>query len=139
MTGTVSGWSRELGPLDTRPLFRPLLGELIGLLHALNFSDWERPTLAGDWKVRDVASHLLDGDLRRVAAGRDGHRPPPPFPIHSDQDLARLIHDLNGLGVAFSSRLSPRLLVDLLGITGEWPSDLFERLPLHERALWAVS
>lgn len=139
MPRLVSGWARELGPLDTRKHFRPLLNELIGLLEALNAADWDRETLAGEWKVRDVAAHLLDGELRRIAAGRDGHRPAPPFPIHSDQDLARLVHDLNGLGVAHFSRLSHRLLVDLLRITGGWTADLFEGLPLHERALWPVS
>ena len=139
MTVPVSSWARVLGPLDTRKLFRPLLGELVGLLEALNAADWDRQTLAGEWKVRDVAAHLLDGELRRVSAGRDHHRLPPPFPIHSDQDLARFIHDLNGLGVAHFGRLSHRILIDLLRITGAWTVDLFEHLPLHERALWAVS
>jgi uncharacterized protein (TIGR03083 family) len=139
MTNASSDWRRELGPLDTRPLFRPLLLELVGLLEALNAADWDRPTLAGDWKVRDVAAHLLDGELRRVTAARDGHLPPHPFPIHSGQDLARFLRDLNGLGVAHLGRLSHRILIDLLRIAGEWTADLFERLPLHERALWAVS
>lgn len=139
MTGPVSSWARNLGPIDTRPLFRPLLRELTGLLEALNAADWDRPTVAGDWRVRDVAAHLLDGELRRVAAGRDGHLPPHPFPIHSSQDLARFVQDLNGLGVAHFGRLSHRILVDLLKIAGEWTADLFEHLPLRERALWAVS
>lgn len=139
MTGSSSAWAREPGPLDTRPLFRPLLDELIGLLEAMNATDWDRKTIAGDWKVRDVAAHLLDGELRRIAAGRDGHALPPPFPIHSGEDLARFIRELNGLGVAHFSRLSHRLLIDLLRITGGWTVDLFAGLPLHERALWAVS
>lgn len=139
MTIAPLDWPQPLGPLDARKLFRPLLGELIALLESLDSTDWERPTLAGAWKVRDVAAHLLDGGLRRVAAGRDRHLPPPPFPIHSQRDLSRFINELNGLGAAFGQRLSPRILIDLLRITGEWAADHFEGLPLHEPALWAVT
>ena len=136
---TNFSWARELPPLDSSPLFRPLLRELIGLLRAMNGSDWDRPTLAGAWNVRDVAVHLLDGDLRRIAASRDAPPPRPDFPIHSDQDLARFVNGLNHSGVAFGQRLSARLLVDLLEITGGWVADLFERLPMHEAAIWPVS
>jgi uncharacterized protein (TIGR03083 family) len=139
MTITPVDWPRELGVLDARPLFRPLHRELIGLLESLNPADWERETLAGDWKVKDVAAHLLDGGLRRIAAGRDRHLPPPPVPIHTPQDLARFINDLNRVGTAFGRRLSPRVLTDLLRVTGEWAAEHFESLPLHERALWPVS
>ncbi len=139
MTTAPVDWPRELGPLDTRKLFRPLHRELIGLLESLSPADWERETLAGEWKVRDVAAHLLDGALRRIAAGRDRHLPAPPFPIHTPHDLTRFINDLNRAGTAFGRRLSPRLLIDLARITGEWAAEHFESLPLHERALWPVS
>lgn len=139
MTTGSFEWSRELAPLDASPLFRPLLRELTGLLKALNAADWERPTLAGSWKVRDVAAHLLDGDLRKLAICRDAHRPPPAHPIHSNEDLARHIHWLNAAGVAFGVRLSHRLLVELLEATGSWVCDFVERLPLLERSVFPVS
>ena len=139
MTGAAFGWARELMPVDASPLFRPLLRELTGLLRTINAADWDRPTLAGAWRVRDVAAHLLDAELRKIAAYRDGHVPPPDFPIHSNQDLARFVNTLNGAGVAHGRRLSSRLLVDLLEITGGWAADLFAHLPLHEPSIWAVS
>lgn len=129
----------ELSPIDTSPLFRPLLAELTGLLRALNRADWDRPTLAGKWKVRDVAAHLLDGDLRRIAAGRDSHPLPMDFPVQSDQDLARFVNGLNQQGVTYGARLSPRLLTDLLEVVGIWTADLMESLPKDVPALWAVS
>lgn len=129
----------RLTPVDTAALFRPLLVELTGLLRALNRADWDRPTLAGKWRVRDVAAHLLDGDLRRIAAGRDGHALPMDFPIQSDHDLARFVNGLNQQGVAYGARLSPRLLVDLLEVVGVWTADLMESLPKDNPALWAVS
>jgi len=90
----------ELAPIDTSPLFRPLLGELVALLRGLRPADWDRPTVAGSWRVRDVAAHVLDGDLRRIAVYRDAHSPPLDAPIKSDRDLARFVNGLNASGVA---------------------------------------
>lgn len=128
-----------LGPIDTAPLFRPLLAELVGVLRSLESDDWVRPTVAGLWRVCDVAAHLLDNDLRRLAAGRDGHLAQPSEPIRSPADLARLVHHLNAGGVSYATRLSPRLITDLLEITGAWVADLMTALPRCEPALWAVS
>ena len=46
-----------LKPNYVAPLFRPLLAELVALLRSLAAADWERPTVAPDWRVRDVAAH----------------------------------------------------------------------------------
>lgn len=128
-----------LGPIDTAPLFRPLLAELVGVLRSLELDDWVRPTVAGQWRVCDVAAHLLDNDLRRLAAGRDGHLVPPSEPIRSPADLARLVNHQNAVGVSYATRLSPRLITDLLEVTGAWVADLMTALPPHEPALWGVS
>jgi uncharacterized protein (TIGR03083 family) len=136
---STAGWSTELAPIDTSPLFRPLLGELTGLLRSLSPADWDRPTLAGAWRVRDVAAHLLDGELRRIAVYRDSHFLPLDTPIRSDRDLSRFVNGLNASGVAWAARLSPRMIVDLLEIAGSWGAEVVERLPLDSRAIFAVS
>ena len=41
------------GPIDTRPLFRPVSRSLVQLLGELPGETWERPTIAGAWVVRD--------------------------------------------------------------------------------------
>jgi len=69
---------RPLSPLDTSPLFAPLGAELLALLRALRPEQWTQPTICPGWEVRDIAAHLLDSGLRRVAIDRDGHRSPPP-------------------------------------------------------------
>jgi hypothetical protein len=130
---------QRLTPVYTAPLLRPLLGELLALLRGLTVEQWEAPTIASAWRVRDVAAHLLDGDIRKLAAYRDGHFLPLDAPITSDRDLARFVNGLNAGGVAWSKRLSPRLLVDLLATTGEWAAELLESLPPHEAAIWPVS
>jgi uncharacterized protein (TIGR03083 family) len=136
---TGLAWATELGPIDTAPLFRPLLRELGEVLAALAPTDWDRGTLAPAWKVRDVAAHLLDGDLRKIAVYRDSHFLTPDSPITSDRDLARFVNGLNQGGVAFAARLSPRLLKDLLAITGAWVAELVEALPKDGPSIFAVS
>ena len=131
--------THPLAPVDTRPLFRPLLAELLALLRGLDAAAWERPTVAGPWRVRDVAAHLLDGDLRKLAAYRDDHVLPSDAPIASDRDLARFVNALNAGGVAWARRLSPRLVTDLLAITGGWAATLLESLDPDAPARWPVS
>jgi hypothetical protein len=125
-------------PIDTAPLFSPLYAELITLLRSLTPAQWLLPTVAGRWRVRDVAGHLLDVGLRRIAVGRDGHLPSPDGPVATPQDVALLVNALNAGGVAFSQRLSTRQLVDL-DITGSWVSALVRALPPEGRAVFAVS
>src|SRR5690349_7527168 len=98
-----------ISPLYTADLFPPLYEELHGLLHGLAPEDWQRPTIAGAWQVRDVVAHLLDGDLRKLSAYRDGHVPPPPEPIHGYEDLVHFLNGLNAEWVGAARRLSPRL------------------------------
>ena len=128
-----------LKPNYVAPLFRPLLAELVALLRSLAPADWERPTVAPDWRVRDVAAHLLDGKLRKIAAYRDDHLLTTDEPIDSDADLGRFINSLNATGVGYAARLSGRLITDLLEVTGHWTAGVIEALDPHAPARWAVS
>ncbi|HTG55299.1 MAG TPA: maleylpyruvate isomerase N-terminal domain-containing protein, partial [Niabella sp.] len=53
--------------VKTLELFPILDGMLIGLLESLTEAEWNAPTIARLWKVKDVASHLLDGNLRGLS------------------------------------------------------------------------
>ena len=63
-------------PILVSHLFRELHGHLLDLLRSLSPEDWHRPTVCSAWCVKDIASHLLDGDLRRLSIQRDGYSPP---------------------------------------------------------------
>jgi uncharacterized protein (TIGR03083 family) len=128
-----------LPPLDTAPLFPKLHAELLALLLALDPADWERPTVAGRWCVRDVAAHLLDGDLRTLSAHRDGDALSVGEPVATYGEVVALIQRLNASGVAFGTRLSPRLLTDLLDVTGRWMSAFVSSLDPDAPALFAVA
>ncbi len=129
-----------LPPIDTRALFRPVSAALVTLLRELPVEDWQRPTIAGRWQVRDIVAHLLDSTLRRLAFHRDGMAPPgPPREITSDRDLVAFVDELNALWVAVAKRLSPRVLTDLYARASAEAADFFEGLPLDAPALFPVS
>ena len=126
-------------PVKTSHLFVPLHDELVALLRGLDEEEWLLPTPARAWRVRDVAAHLLDGDLRKLAVVRDGHLPPPPE--EPPRGFAELVHYLGGLNsewVRAAERLSPRLIVELLEITGPEVARLVESLDPLAPAPFAV-
>ena len=128
-----------LPPLDTRPLFAPLLGELLGVLGGLKAEEWERKA-SRSWTVKDVAAHLLDGDCRQLAFGRDRLPiPPPDRPIEGPEDFLAFLDGLNATWVRAAKRLSPRLLVDLLRVTGDAVAEHFAGLDPESVAIFAVS
>jgi len=125
---------------DTRHDFRPLSLEVVRLLRLLDPADWQRPTMAGAWRVHDVAAHLLDTALRRLSFHRDRMTPPPPEkPINGERDFVAFINELNAQWVASAKRLSPRVLTDLYERASSDAADWFEALPLDAPALFAVS
>jgi uncharacterized protein (TIGR03083 family) len=128
-----------LAVTDTRALFRPVVRELAALLRTLPPSDWERPTVAGTWRVRDVIAHLTDGALRRLSFHRDGMAPPGPGLLESERDFVAFINGLNDVWVRAASRLSPRVLTEMFERGGDAVADWFEALPLDAPALFPVS
>jgi hypothetical protein len=108
-------------------------------LRALPDDAWDRQAIAGAWTVRDVAAHLLDGDLRKLSAVRDNHHVLPDRPLNHYADVVGFLNRLNASGVAAARRLSPRVLIDLLEISGHWVADLVASLPPHAPALHAVA
>ena len=103
------------GPrIDAR---RHLAADRAGFLRVLTDltpDDWTRSTAAAPWTVHDVVAHVLGDDLGRLGRGRDGYtaggpRQGEPFPA--------FIHRLNDEWVRAATRLSPRLLRELLDVT----------------------
>jgi uncharacterized protein (TIGR03083 family) len=129
-----------LTPTDTRRFFRPVASELVALLRTLPAEAWDRPTVAGTWRVRDVVAHLVDISMRRLSFHRDRHMPPaPPQPIRTDQDLVAFINGLNGQWVETAGRISPRMLADLYEFVAAALADFTESFPDNGAALFAVS
>lgn len=130
---------RPPAALHTAQHFSPLHRALIEFLHSLQPDDWDRPTVAGRWRVKDVAAHLLDGDLRKLSAHRDGHQLTLEQPPRDYAEVVALIQRLNSEGVAFGARMSPRVLADLLDVTGRWTCTFIEGLDPDGMALFPVA
>ncbi len=96
--------------------FAPLRAHLLTLLADLAEADWARPTAAPHWSVKDIAAHLLGGDVAILSGKRDGFRSGQD--IASDVELIELIDRLNAEWVLASRRISPRLLRELLAFCG---------------------
>ncbi|MDF2187740.1 maleylpyruvate isomerase N-terminal domain-containing protein [Paraflavitalea sp. CAU 1676] len=101
-------------PIKTIHLFPVLDQKLIELLRSLTPDEWNLPTVARLWTVKDVAAHILDTHLRTLSSARDGHAGDPPGAIHNNQDLIDYLNRLNADWVSASRRLSPQILTDLL-------------------------
>lgn len=125
-------------PILTGHLFAPLHDELMSLLRGLTADEWLAPTVAGAWTVRDVAAHLLDTGLRRLAMHRDGYAPAL-APDAFVNGLGGFVNDLNAGGVAYARRLSPALLIDLHDRYGPQLAGFLASLDPFAAAQWSVS
>lgn len=96
--------------------FAPLRNHLLALLAELTDDDWVRPTAAPGWSVKDVALHLLGGNVAILSGKRDHFHQPQN--IGSYTELVELIDRLNREWVLAARRMSPRLLRDLLAYCG---------------------
>jgi uncharacterized protein (TIGR03083 family) len=130
---------RPLEPLLLVERLAPLHAELIALLRGLGPGDWHRPTACALWSVRDITAHLLDDDLRRLSFHRDGQPPPSDAAIDGYASLVAFINRMNAEWVAVARRMSPRVLIELLDVTGPMVVDLFRSIDPHAPAHWAVA
>jgi len=127
-------------PILLADLFPDVEARLVELLRGLAPEDWGRPTVCSGWNVGDIAAHLLDGNLRRLSMGRDGHTPSAPAtPIRSVEDVVALVNEQNARWTAVARSLSPAVLIDLLERTSAQVHDYFAALDPEGRALFGVS
>lgn len=126
-----------LPPVRTAHLFPELNAELIRLLRELPDEHWDRPATPR-WRVRDVAAHLLDGDVRRLSAGRDGVALRPNVPIAGYDDLVGWLNWLNAEWVGVARRMSPAVLISLLQATGPQVAEFLASLDPDAPALYPV-
>jgi uncharacterized protein (TIGR03083 family) len=99
-------------------LFSETLDALLDLLADLSPDDWQKPTVCAGWTVKDIAAHLLGGEVGILSRKRDGYAYSG-SPIIAWGDLVTLINQLNDSWVKATRRVSPRLLCDFLRFTGE--------------------
>jgi uncharacterized protein (TIGR03083 family) len=125
-------------PIPTLHLFLPLDQKLIALLRSLSPDDWKKPTLAKLWSVKDVAAHLLDGNLRVLALSQN-YLGDTPSEIHSYSDLVDYLNRINADWVRAMKRVSPNTLIELLEVTQQPVIDYYHSLNAWAPARFPVS
>lgn len=129
--------SREI-PIQTVHLFPVLDQLLIDLLKSLSPDDWSKPTLAKLWNVKDIAAHLLDGNVRALSSKHQFANDDLPN-INSYQDLVNYLNQLNATWVQSMKRVSPPMLTQLLQVTGKQYSEYIASLNMFETAKFPVA
>lgn len=125
--------------IETLHLFSILDNKLIELLKSLTQDEWDMPTVAKLWKVKDVASHLLDGNLRALSTSRDKYFGEKPENIQSYQGLVDFLNHLNMSWTSATKRLSPQLMISLLEITGKEYTEHLQTLKPFDNAIFPVA
>jgi hypothetical protein len=105
-------------PVKTIRLFPKLNKLLISLLKSLSPGDWEKPTVAPLWTVKNIAAHLFDTNIRTVSAD-DNYDGRPAENINSYQDLVNYLNELNAVWVKAMERVSPQQLIRMLEATNQ--------------------
>ncbi len=121
---------REPEPIIVVDLFPEVLDGLLEVLTSLSPSEWDAATVCRGWTVKDIALHLLGGDISLLSRKRDDHK----FSgsaIKQWGELVDLINELNDTWVKATRRLSPRLVCDMLRFTGPQVNDYFATLDPH--------
>jgi uncharacterized protein (TIGR03083 family) len=130
---------RQPQPVLVADRFPEILDALLDLLSSLTPDEWQLQTACAGWSVRDVALHLLGDDVGMLSSRRDGYRMGN-VSIAGWDDLVAFINDQNARWVQTTRRISPRLLADLLRLTGEQVSAYFQSLDPYAQGVvvdWA--
>jgi uncharacterized protein (TIGR03083 family) len=126
-------------PIFVTDLFPRLDAALIDLLQGLKEEEWSKPTVCPLWNVKDIASHLLDGNIRRLSIGRDRYFGEKPDKVNSYKELVDYLNRLNADWIRATKRLSPRVLIELLEQTGIEFYEFIKTLDPYKPALFSVA
>jgi uncharacterized protein (TIGR03083 family) len=135
---------RDLDPVLVVDLFPELRSRLLALLTELSDEEWARPTVCAGWSAKDIALHLLGDDIGNLSRRRDGFADASLLSEGEDlarwDDVVRYLNRINEIWVQAARRISPRLLCELLAVTGEAMDRYFRSLDpfaLGEPVSWA--
>ncbi|HYJ12494.1 MAG TPA: maleylpyruvate isomerase family mycothiol-dependent enzyme [Thermomicrobiales bacterium] len=111
-----------LPPVDVVELFPDLQCAFMELLSGLTSEEWNRPTVCGDWTVKDLVQHMLGSHIGMISSWRDDYHNPhfaDGLDISTGNGLLAAINRQNANWVAATQRISPRLLVELFRTIGD--------------------
>src|SRR5580700_6613947 len=109
-------------------VYRPERASLLDLLGGLSGEDWLRPTECPAYSVKGVATHVLGDDLSLLSRQRDGAVQGLVFLADelAGADFRTLLDAFNDRWVDATRFVSNQVLIDLLGLSGEWTAAYYE-------------
>ncbi len=127
---------RSTEPIAVVGLFPALRRHLLELLATLSDEQWQRPTICPGWSAKDVALHLLGGDIANLSRRRDGGDDaiaayiPPGADVSAPDTFVAVVNAWNEDWVVATRRMSARVLRDLLAVTGDALYSYYDGLDL---------
>jgi len=117
-------------PIMVIDLFPQERKQLLELFSEFEAEDWEKLTICPGWTVKDIGLHLLGDDIGYLSRTRDYFSNPffQNKDLHEWKSLVQNINEANELWVKATARISPKLLIDLLELTGEQFYDFVQTL-----------
>lgn len=126
-------------PIPTLHLFPVLDKMLIELLESLTPEQWNLPTIARQWTVKDISAHLLDGNLKSLSASRDNYFVQRDVTFTSYGDLVLYLNQLNHEWTNAAKRLSPQIITYLLEWSGKQNVEHLSSLDPFGKAIYSVA
>lgn len=106
---------REPSPIDVLDLFPEERNALLNLLNSFSAEEWSLPTICAGWSVREVALHILGGDISNISRRRDSFQG---LDFAPGEDLVTFLNRANEEWVRAARRFSPQVILDFLRLTG---------------------
>jgi uncharacterized protein (TIGR03083 family) len=128
---------KPVEPIHVVELFPPLSRELLKILRALQPADWNLPTICSPWTVKDVADHLLGGNLGRLWMEKASTLSEAPLTDY--EELVSFINRENEVWVQAARRISPEILIEFLDLTDRRLYEHFRNLDPNARAEISVA
>lgn len=125
--------------IDVIELLPELDDLLLTLLENLTVEDWHRPTIVPNWRVKDIAVHLLDGNLRTLSMLRDHYYGEKAENVRSYEDLVSFLNRLNADWVKATRRLSPKVIIEMLRTSGKEYCGFLRTLDPEAKADFSVA
>lgn len=123
---------QHVQPIMVIDLFPQERQQLLELFSELEPEEWEKPTICSGWTVKDIGLHLLGDDVGYLSRARD-HFSNPFFrnkDLREWKSLVKNINEANESWVRATARISPKLLADLLELTGQQFYEYMQSLDL---------
>jgi uncharacterized protein (TIGR03083 family) len=123
---------QHVQPIMVLDLFPQERKQLLKLFAELEPEEWEKPTVCPGWTVKDIGLHLLGDDIGYLSGARD-HFSNPFFRNKDLREWGSLVTNINEANEAWveaTARISPKLLADLLELTGQQFYEYLQSLDL---------